>query len=149
VNARNLIIVATSNAGSEEIFELVERKENLNEQKDTIIDHIISQGIFKPELLNRFDGVILFHPLSDTDLREVAKIMLARLSWRLKEKGMELVVNNALLDFLVEKGSDPKFGARPLNRAIQDTIEKIIADKIIAGELRPGSKIEFSEMDLR
>lgn len=149
VNARNLIIVATSNAGSEHIFESVERRENLANKKSEIIDDIIREGVFKPELLNRFDGVILFSPLSDTDLREVAKIMLARLSWRLKEKGMELVVNNALLDFLVEKGGDPKFGARPLNRAIQDTIEKIIADKIISGELRPGSKIEFSSLDLR
>jgi len=149
VNARNLIIVATSNAGSEHIFESIEKKKNLNEMKEEIVDGIVREGIFKPELINRFDGVILFSPLSNTELREVAKIMLFRLSWRLKEKGMELVVNNTLLDFLVEKGSDQKFGVRPLNRAIQDTIEKKVADKIISGELRPGSKIEFSDFDLR
>lgn len=148
IGARNLIIIATSNAGSQKIFDTVKSGANLLDQKDVIIDNIVSQGIFKPELLNRFDGVILFHPLEAEHLRSVAKIMLERLVWRLKERGFSLVVNDVLINFLVEKGTDPKFGARPLNRAIQDTVEKIIADRIISGELKPGSQIEFSQNDL-
>jgi ATP-dependent Clp protease ATP-binding subunit ClpC len=148
VSARNLIIIATSNAGSQLIFEVMTQGGKLLEKKDSIIEGIIRDGVFKPELLNRFDGVILFHPLSDAHLREVAKLMLKRLEWRLKERGINLVESEALLDFLVKEGSDPKFGARPLNRAIQDTVEKKIADKIIAGELKPGSSIEFSSQDL-
>ncbi|OHA88762.1 MAG: hypothetical protein A2741_01575 [Candidatus Zambryskibacteria bacterium RIFCSPHIGHO2_01_FULL_43_27] len=148
VSARNLLIVATSNAGSDLIFEAVQRGEDLMKKKDEIVESIVQRDIFKPELLNRFDGVVLFHPLKDEHLREIAKILLKRLQWRLKEKGMTLEVNEALLDFLVKEGSDPKFGARPLNRAIQDKVEKIIADKIISGEYRHGSHIALAETDL-
>ncbi len=149
VNARNLLIIATSNAGSRYIFETMQKGGNLLDEKEKIIEHIIHDGVFKPELLNRFDGIILFHPLSDENLRDIAKFMLKRLEWKLKEKGVTLIVNDILINFLVKKGSDPKFGARPLNRAIQDTVEKIIADKIIAGELKPGSGLEFFKSDLK
>jgi ATP-dependent Clp protease ATP-binding subunit ClpA len=148
VSARNLIVIATSNAGSQNIFETVQAGKDLASSKDAIIESIVREGIYKPELLNRFDGVILFHPLTESDLKEVAKIMLKRLEWRLKERNITLVVNDALVQFLVKKGSDPKFGARPLNRAIQDTVEKIIADRIIAGTLTPGSSLELTDADL-
>jgi len=149
VNLRNLIIVATSNAGSETIFEIVEHGESLENRKEDIVDTIVTQGIMKPELLNRFDGIIVFHPLTDTQLKEVAKVMLGKLTWRLKEKGMKLIVNESLLNFLVLKGSDPKFGARPIARAIQDIVEKKIADRIIAGNLKAGSEVEFGPIDLQ
>ena len=148
VSARNLIVIATSNAGSQNIFETVQAGKDLASSKDAIIESIVREGIYKPELLNRFDGVILFHPLTESDLKEVAKIMLKRLEWRLKERNITLVVNDALVQFLVKKGSDPKFGARPLNRAIQDTVEKIVADRIIAGTLTPGSSLELTDADL-
>ncbi len=144
VSARNLIIIATSNAGSQTIFDTVKTGKSIVEQRDSIVDSIIHEGVFKPELLNRFDGVILFRPLEDAQLRKVAGLMLRRLVWRMKEKGMTFIVNDALLDFLVKKGRDPKFGARPLNRAIQDTIEQRIAEGIIDGSYRAGSTIEFT-----
>jgi ATP-dependent Clp protease ATP-binding subunit ClpA len=149
VNARNLIIVATSNAGSGYIFDVIKSGANLLSKRDEITEHIIADGTFKPELLNRFDGVILFHPLGDEHLKGVAKVMLARLSWRLKDKGMTLVVNDALINFLVSQGRDQKFGARPLNRVIQDKIEKIIADRMISGQYKVGSTIEFSATDFQ
>jgi len=149
VSARNMIIIATSNAGSEKIFETMEKGENLVERKSEIIDDIVREQIFKPELLNRFDGVVLFHGLQAQHLKEIARLLLGRLAWRLKEKGMTLEVNDFLVDFLVSKGTDPKFGARPLNRAIQDNVEKVIADKIISGELRHGSIISLTETDLQ
>lgn len=148
ISARNLIIIATSNAGSQFIFDAVGKGEDLLESKDFIINSIVSDGVFRPELLNRFDGVILFHPLSPAHLKEIAKMLLKKLEWRLRERGVTLEINDTLLDYLVEKGSDPKFGARPLNRAIQDKVEKIIADKIISGNLRPGSHIAFDKSQL-
>lgn len=148
VSARNLIIIATSNAGSQIIFDTVKRGGNVGEGKEVILDSIIRSGVFKPELINRFDGVILFTPLQKEELRKVAELMLGRLIWRMKEKGMTLVVNDALLDFLVAKGNDPKFGARPLNRVIQDVLEERIARGIIDGTYRAGSTIEFSSTDL-
>lgn len=147
ISVRNMIIIATSNAGSERIFKAMEEKGDLASMKDQIVDEIIQERIFKPELINRFDGVVLFHGLTEEDLKKIANILLMRLEWRLKEKSMTLEINNDLIDFLVRRGTDPKFGARPLSRALQDTVEKIIADKIISGEWKPGSRVSFSKSD--
>lgn len=148
VSARNVIIVATSNAGSDIIFEYLQSGKDLLSARDTVINEIISRGIFKPELLNRFDGVVLFHPLDEASLREVSKRLLTHLTGRLKEKGIALKVSDSLISFLAKKGTDPKFGARPLNRAIQETIEQAIAKKMISGEVCSGSEIELTENDL-
>ena len=120
----------------------------MENKKDEIVEEIISQGIYKPELLNRFDGVIVFHPLDKDHLKEVAKLMLEKLAHRLKEQGITLSINSALIEFLVSEGSDPKFGARALNRAIQDTVEKVIADKILSGEVGNGVTLELTASDL-
>lgn len=148
VSARNVIIVATSNAGSNLIFEYVKSGKDLSAARDTVINEIISKGIFKPELLNRFDAVVLFHPLDEEALREVSKRLLAHLVERLKEKGITLKVSDSLVTFLTKKGMDPKFGARPLNRAIQETVEQAIAKKMISGEITSGSEVELTESDL-
>ncbi len=149
VSARNVIIVATSNAASDIIFEYLKSGKDLSAARETIINEIIAKGIFKPELLNRFDGVVLFHPLDEESLREVSKRLLSHLSQRLKEKGITLKVNDSLISFLTKKGLDPKFGARPLNRAIQETVEQVIAKKMISGEIGSGSEIELTESDLK
>ena len=148
VNARNLIIIATSNAGSSTIWDYVKESKSLADNKQKIIDEIIHEGLFKPELINRFDGVILFHPLSEADLKQVATIMLKKLAKRLEDKSLELVITDELVDYLVQKGSDPTFGARPINRAIQDNVEEIVARKLISGEAQPGSKIIISREEL-
>ncbi len=148
VSARNTIIIATSNAGSDIIFESVMAGDNLEDKKDFIIEEIIKRGVYKPELLNRFDGITLFHPLNENELKEVAGLMLERLAFRLKAQGITLNPTEDLIQFLVSKGGDPKFGARALNREIQETVEKVIADKILRGELRPGSELYLSSSDL-
>src|SRR3989344_2295360 len=148
VSARNVIIVATSNAGSDIIFEYLKSGKKLSAAREMIIDEIIAKGIFKPELLNRFDGVVLFHPLDEGALREVSKRLLSHLGERLKEKGITLKINDSLISFLVKKGMDPKFGARPLNRAIQETVEQTIAKKMISGEISTGSEVEVTDKGL-
>lgn len=147
VNMRNLVIVATSNAGSEYVFDVLQSTNDSSARKQKMIEHIVQDGLFKPELLNRFDGIIIFHPLSDEHIKGVATIMLERLSWRLKEKGINLVINDALLDFLAKAGRDAQFGARPLNRIIQDVVEKKIADGIISGKYLVGSTVTFTPSD--
>ncbi|MFZ2621342.1 MAG: AAA family ATPase [Minisyncoccia bacterium] len=147
VMARNLMIIATSNAGSSMIWNNQKLGKDLASEKDSILDSIIKDKIFTPELLNRFDGVILFHPLSDIELRKIAELSLIKLKSRLAEKGMDLVINVELIDFVVSHGADPKFGARPINRAISDDVEQLVAKKIISGELKPGSQIIFSRED--
>lgn len=148
VNARNLIIIATSNAGSDLIWEAVKAGNDLSQSKEAIIDSIVKAGIFKPELLNRFDGVIVFHPLTDVDLKKVAELMLQRLHDRLAERGINLAVDDTLINFVVRYGTDPKFGARPMNRAIQEKVEQVVAEKIIRGDIPTGSPIHVNENDL-
>ena len=148
VIARNLIIIATSNAGSDIIWQMGREGKNLSKNKDEVNDFIVREKIFTPELLNRFDGVILFHPLSQSDLRKVTEFALNKLKNKLAEKGMELQINDTLINFVLKAGTDPKFGARPINRAINEDVEQIIAKKIIAGSLAPGSIIVLNEEDL-
>src|SRR3990167_2292957 len=149
VSARNVVIVATSNAGSDLIFNLVKTGKDPAQNESQIIEELIKRNIFKPELLNRFDGIIVFHPLDDQKLKEVAKLQLKKLVWRLKQKGVDLVIDDKLVSFIAERGKEPQFGARPLNRAIQETVEQAIAQKLISGELKPGGRIEFSPEDLK
>lgn len=147
VNARNLIIIATSNAASDVIWNM--KDDRGGKGKDIVLTEIINRAIFKPELLNRFDGVVLFRSLTASDLRTIAKFQLQKLGKRLKEKGLDLVITDPLLDFLVSVGQDPKFGARPMNRAIQEKVELVIADKMLRGELQAGSKVELTGDDLK
>lgn len=148
VNARNLIIIATSNAGSNMIWDLVKQGGETALDKDKIITAIIDQGIFKPELINRFDGVVVFHPLNRTHLTKIADLMLKKLNKRLSDKGLELGVTPELINALVEKGTDPTFGARPMNRAIQDKVETFVANKMLEGTASPGTKIVFSPEEI-
>lgn len=149
VNARNIIFIATSNAGSDLMYEAIAGGDNVHALKQYIIDSIIKKGTLKPELMNRFDGVILFDPLEKKDLRQIARLMSENLKKRLKEEQqINLTVNDALIDTLMKEGSDPLFGGRPMARAVKDKIERVIADKIISGEVQTGATVELSEADL-
>lgn len=148
INCKNVIIIATSNAGSDFIWEIIEKNENLNDKKQTIIDKIIESGIFSPELLNRFDDIILFHPLSENDVKNISKILLSKTALNLQNKGIKLEIDDTLINFVAEKGFDRQFGARPLKRIIQESVEKIIAEKIISRKIRGGEKIRFNREEL-
>jgi len=148
VNARNLIIVATSNAGSDMIWEYVRSGNNLKEHTQDIIDEVVKRGIFKPELINRFDGVIVFHPLSTDDLLQIADIMIRKLTKRIRAKGIDLVLSEDAKEYVVEKGSSNEFGARELNRVIQNTVEKKMADLLLSDTVQKGSVVELSRGDL-
>lgn len=144
---RNLLIIATSNAGADKIWEFVKMGGDLQNHKSELVDLLVGQGTLKPELLNRFDGVILFRPIIGDNLRQVAKLQLEKLAERLREKGVDLTINDALVDYLIQFGSDPQFGARPLNRAIQDKVESLIAEKLLRGEIQTGQEVTLSSTD--
>jgi ATP-dependent Clp protease ATP-binding subunit ClpC len=146
VMARNIMFIATSNAGADKIFEIVSAGKNLKNFENEIISNIIKQDILKPELINRFDSTVLFHPLSKEDLSEIAKLMLQKVAKKLGEKGMVFSIDKELINFVVRGGYNPTFGARPMNRLIQDTIEQHMADLIIRGKLNVGQTINFEIM---
>lgn len=147
LNARNTIIIATSNAGSDIIWKMVEEGRRPAEAKDAIIEAIINERIFKPELINRFDNVIVFETLNENEQERVARLLLGELKSRIRSRGYNLVVDDFLVKMLVREGYDPKFGARPMRRAIQDVIEERIATKIIEGGHRQGDTITLNAKD--
>jgi len=109
---------------------------------------IIAEGKLRPELINRFDGTILFTPIDEGGYRQIAKLMLDKLATRLRAQGIVLVINDALISAIMLKGADPVFGARPMQRAIQDIVEKRIAEKILQGKTGPGVPLEFTKKEL-
>ena len=147
VNARNTIIVATSNAGSQLILRTVQQRKELSHLAQEIIDHIIKEGTYRPELINRFDSTIIFEPLDTEQQTEVASLMFGSLYERVKEKGYEVQIDETLLKLLVEKGYNPEFGARPMQRILQDVVEEKIAQKIISGEVQKGDSIKLTADD--
>jgi ATP-dependent Clp protease ATP-binding subunit ClpB len=96
---------------------------------------------FRPEFLNRIDEIIIFHALNRSELRHIVKLQVQRLEKRLGDRKMSLKLSDAALDFLVEVGYDPVFGARPLKRAIQRELETQIAKAILRGEFNEGDTI--------
>lgn len=141
INARNLIFVATSNAGAETLWKMIKEGEGI--ETSSIIDIIVQQGIFRPELLNRFDSIVLFSPLSEDQLEKIAGLMLAKLANRLKKQGIELIIDDYLTKAVARLGANNLFGARPMSRFIQDKIEQQIADEIIRGGVKSGSSLSF------
>ncbi|MFA6227062.1 MAG: AAA family ATPase [Candidatus Paceibacterota bacterium] len=147
VSTKNIIFIATSNAGADTIFAMVNAGKNPKDAKEEILADIIGRGLFKPELINRFDGTIIFKPLEEIDLKQIARIMLKRVAERLIEKGIEFKVTDTLVDYVVKHGANAAFGARPMNRFIQDTVEGNLAELIIKRQILSGNSIEFNVTD--
>ncbi|MEX0650278.1 MAG: AAA family ATPase [Candidatus Andersenbacteria bacterium] len=143
---RNTIIVATSNAGAELIRTSVDEQGKVPADfEKTLRDHILSEGLFRPEELNRFDGVVTFTPLTQEHIRQVASLMLKKLNKRLdSQHGITVNVTDELINFLVKVGYNPEFGARPMARAIQDTVEYAVARQVASGGTQPGVAVTIN-----
>lgn len=145
VNARNLIIIATSNAGAKQIWAWEQEGKNVVEQKRELIDHLIREGLYRPELLNRFDDIVVFHSLTKDHMQNIARIHLTKLAKRLRdEKNIMLEVTDTLVQKVAENGYDPQFGGRALNRAIQEEVEQTVADSILQDTLHAGQTITYT-----
>ncbi len=147
ISAKNIIFIATSNAGADRIFEMINEGKDIKSEQEEIIEDIIRNGLFRPELINRFDATIIFKPLERNDLEEIAKIMLGKLSDRIKDKGLSIDISNELIGYVVKHGTSKAFGARPMNRFIQDFVEGKIADLILEGSAIPGKIVKFDVID--
>lgn len=143
VNARNIIFIATSNAGAELIWENFRQGLEVKKISNDLIDHIVTRGIFRPELLNRFDAVVVFEPLSKEALIGISKLLLQKLAKRLSVQGFELTITDDLVLLVATLGANEVFGARPMQRFIQDNIEQQIAEGAISGVLTAGSNVSF------
>ncbi len=144
VSFKNTIIIATSNAGSEFIREKLSSAYSANLDKD-LIEYLLFNKVFSPELINRFDAVIFYKPLEKIELEQIAALILEKLNKKLKEEqGISITVNGQTITKLVDKGYDPSFGARNLQRTIQEEIENRVASEILDGSIKKGSQAEIN-----
>lgn len=139
----NTMIIATSNAGAEFIREIVSQGVDLQNLKTQLFEFLQKQGLFRPEFLNRFDGLITFHPLTMEELTAVAALLLTDLNQRLEDKEIKVRITPQLLAILALRGNNPQFGARPLRRFIQDRIESYLAQGLLSNQIRRGDEIEI------
>jgi len=129
------IIIATSNIGAIYIQEQIKAGTDIDVIKQELIDNKINQYM-RPELVNRFDGIIVFRPLTEENIFHIAAIMLKGIKGKLLDKGINLQADKKGVLKLAQAGYDPKFGARPLRRLLQEKVEDTIANMILAGELQ-------------
>ncbi len=152
VDFRNTIVILTSNIGADMIkggqsFGFGKREETVDYdqlQKQLLAE---TEKFFRPEFINRLDDVIVFRPLTKDDLYQIIDIELAKVDSRLKEKGMEMHLDQNAKDFLIEKGYNPDFGARPLRRALSSFIEDPMAESLLAGDYKSGDRIDITHKE--
>src|SRR3989344_3860553 len=142
VNFDNVIIIATSNAAAEYIREEIQKGVLGDNLQKVLVEYVLKQKLFSPELINRFDGVVVYHPLTDDQAIAVTKLMLLRLAKELKEsKNIILEISDDLAARIAKSGFDAQFGARPIRRLIADKLEDGIAKLIIEGSAKSGTTI--------
>jgi len=149
VDFKNTVIIITSNIGSKNIgkskavgFTKDNDEISYGQMKDKVLEDL--KKAMNPEFLNRIDDIIVFHPLAKEHLRQIIDIMLADLVKRLNEKNISIKLDDGAKDLIIEKGFDPVYGARPLRRAIQRMLEDPLAEKILAGTVSHGKKVEVN-----
>ncbi len=152
IDFKNTILIMTSNAGAENIISpkrlgftsIDDEKENYRFMKDRVMEEV--KKIFKPEFLNRIDEVMVFHPLNKENMKEIVSIMLKTINKRTTQQmGIKIHVTEEGQEYLIEKGYDPKYGARPLRRTIQNMIEDKLAEKILDGAVKEGDEVEVAK----
>jgi ATP-dependent Clp protease ATP-binding subunit ClpB len=135
VDFKNVIIILTSNLGSD----IIMQAKNPQGIRDSLLE-LLKQS-FRPEFLNRIDETVIFNRLGKEEIGKIVDIQLTHLSKRLAEKMITLKVTEAAKELLAERGYDPLFGARPLKRTIQSDLENPLAKQIISGAIREGDTV--------
>jgi ATP-dependent Clp protease ATP-binding subunit ClpA len=147
INCKNLFVIGTSNAGAEFIRQLVESQTPKEAMQKQVANYILERGIFSPEFINRFDGVVVYEPLSEEHLFEIAKHMLSDLGHNLEGKNIHLTWSDDVLIKLAKDGFDPAFGARPMRRIVNLDIGDILGRAILSDEIQSGNTIKLTAYD--
>ncbi|MCI9038356.1 MAG: ATP-dependent Clp protease ATP-binding subunit [Clostridia bacterium] len=150
VNFKNTVIIMTSNIGARMITDKntlgfsisTNQKEEAQKEYENIKKDVMGElkKQFRPEFINRIDEIIVFHKLTDEDVKQIIEIMLNQLQKRMKEQNIELEIDESVKDLIAKKGVDTNYGARPLKRAIQSVLEDRIAEEILDGKIKPNQK---------
>ncbi len=140
VDFKNTIIILTSNLGSDIILDGIGDNGEINEDARKNVELLLKRS-FRPEFLNRLDEIIFFKPLTKENVMNIADLLLVELSKRLEDKQLSVMLSDNAKQYLVDEGYDPVMGARPLKRFMQSTLETLIAKKIIAEDIAPGTTL--------
>ena len=154
VDFKNTVIIMTSNAGAQNIIQpknlgfmsQTDEKKDHENMKNKVMEEV--KKLFKPEFLNRIDDIIVFHTLSKDEIGQIVDLMINSVNKRTQEQmKISIELDKDAKDYIVSKGYDSKYGARPLRRTIQNEIENVLAEKILEGEVKNGSKVLVSCKD--
>jgi len=152
IDFRNCVIIMTSNIGADLVrkagglgFAPSKEEHTYEEMKSRLLDE--AKRAFKPEFLNRLDDVIVFRSLNRADMTDIVKLEVGKVKGRLKYKDVEIVLTPAATEFLIEKGYDPQFGARPLRRAVEKYLQDPLAEEILRGSIKPNETVEVGVAD--
>lgn len=148
ISFRDAIVIATSNAGAERIREYIERGYKLDQFEQQFTDELISSGQFRPEFLNRFDEIVVFRPFTKPELIQVLDMILAGVNKTLEVQKVSVIVDDDAKKFLVQKGYDPRLGARPMRRVVQKAVENIVAKEMLSGALNAGDSLRITLEDV-
>ena len=153
INFQNTILIMTSNIGARQVkdfgkglgFETASQKAQSSDIEKNVIEKELKK-IFSPEFLNRVDDIVIFNALEKKEIRKIVEIELSKLLRRIDNLGYKIEISNSAKDFLVEKGFDRKYGARPLNRAIQKYVEDLLAENVVTNKIKEGDKILIDKL---
>ncbi|MBD3400634.1 MAG: AAA domain-containing protein [Candidatus Coatesbacteria bacterium] len=152
VNFRNTVVILTSNLGTKDIKDInrigfggENAESDFFAMRSKVMEEV--KRLFNPEFLNRLDETVVFHSLSRDDLREIVQLQLKRIKLRLAEQAIALDFNPAMVEQIIADGYDPKYGARPIQRAIQRLIEDPLADEMLHGNVKEGDLVEIDYVD--
>ena len=138
---KNTVIILTSNLGSQYILEGIdESSHEITAEARDAVDELLKRS-FRPEFLNRLDEIVYYKPLSQADIGAIVDLLLNELTARLAEKQLTLTVSERAKEFVAENGYDPVYGARPLKRYLQSSVENLLARYIVAGNCTAGDTL--------
>jgi ATP-dependent Clp protease ATP-binding subunit ClpC len=145
ISFANCIIIATSNAASEFVREEIGKGILVDKKfQESLINFLETNGLFKPELLNRFDDIVTFKPLEQAEITQITKLLLAGVIKNLEERDIIIYFDDKIAAKIATEGFDKDFGARPLKRFIQDKIEDLIAQEMLREQIKRGDKVLIS-----
>jgi ATP-dependent Clp protease ATP-binding subunit ClpC len=152
IDFRNTIIIMTSNVGAELLkkqtvmgFGAPMEGHDYDSMRDKILEE--TKRVFKPEFLNRLDETIVFHSLGKPELLRIVELETNKVLKRIKAKEVHLELNQSAKEFLIEKGYDPQYGARPMRRAVERYLEDPLAEELLRGHVKAGDKVEVVAID--
>src|SRR5438105_5135257 len=152
IDFRNTIIIMTSNVGAELLkkqtvmgFGAPREGHDYDSMRDKILEE--TKRVFKPEFLNRLDEITVFHSLEKSHLMRIVDLEVAKVKKRVKAKEIDIVLDTVAHEFVIEKGYDPNYGARPMRRAVERYLEDPLAEEILRANVKPGDEVHVSAVE--